>query len=1398
MSPKPRIFVSYARSDGKEIAREICERLRSQHGLTLWHDLADMEGGNDWWRQITEAIDQVEHLVLIMTPNALKSPIVRREWRYARQKGRCVTPIMASPDLSFDDLPGWMGRHSFVEWWEPESWTRLVRRLEAEGDTPRVPFMVGDLPENFVPRPAELQQLIGALVDENQVEPAAVTTAIRSAGGYGKTTLARAICHDEAIQDVFVDGILWVTLGENPGELTGRVIDLIQTLSGKHEAFGTTEAAINRLKELLADRRLLFVIDDVWNHAHLRPFLEGGQNCVRLITTRFVTAIPEKARRTQVDAMEINEAIDLLCPTAPPEAIGALTDLVQRLGKWPLLLKLTGAMLRRRERLGEELADALDWVNTALNQRGVTAFDERNAEERDQAVSKTLDVSLDQLKDDERQLFAELAVFPEDVEVPLATLEVLWRKGRFDTEEYCQQLFESGLLWSLDLISRRLRLHDVVRAYLRPPNSQSLAAKLIAGYQEQCRSEWHDLSDDGYILKWLPYHLIEAGQEQAYLDLCFDFKWLQLKLSSCGINAIVTDTELAPLSHELEQLGGALRMSAHVLVDEEQQLAAQLLGRLHDNQSERTAGLVNEARSRLPQSHLIPLGGRHLLPPGPLIQTLKGHTGSVKGALLMPDDQHALSWSYDDTLRIWNLSSGSNHVIGKLQGPIDGATLLNGGTKVLSWSNEDTEKQGLIWSDKNTLRLWSLDEGESRVLGKIAGVIECVLPNTDSSCVVICSSKSGGICDVRTVQVCFIESGSTRVLERHDATEIGALLLDDANVLTWSNESTLRLWNFKTGKCLTLKGHSGSVHGALLLEGSSRALSWSEDGNLRIWTLETGSSCILEGHSAPVNGATLFDHGVSTLTWSDDHTLRVWNLETGKSRVLEGHTEPVVGALILDGGNRAVSWANTSSSYVREDRELRLWDLNTGACHIIEANGMSYSSDYCGEGRHIISYHPEDSLLWHFDLKADSVRPLEGHTAEVWGTALMEGGNRTLSWSGDGTLRLWNLESKDRENNGRHRRPVSAIAQLNDDQSAVSWSWDGTLLHWKLETGCVQVLERGINASLRDGYRYAITWAENKHPKIWDLETLENRTVMGDPDGICGAELLQDNRHALTWLYYDTPSDGQTLWLWDLEAGSGKMLGQSCGDCVDNALMLGKGNRVLVWSDEVGGFGILDFDAERTHILEECTGTIGGAILLNEGEHTLSWSYDAKPCIWDLKTGRSRTLKGHGHDDTVNGLVLLRNGREALSWSDDATLRIWDLDTGENQVLVGHTAPVAGALLLNDGMHALSWCREEYSENDESLRLWNLKTGCSKILQGHEGPVLGAVSFGDGKHIFSWSENNTANIWDLEQATLASKFIGDDVICCCIGSRDKRRVIAGDERGRVMLFGTPGQEASMV
>lgn len=73
--------------------------------------------------------------------------------------------------------------------------------------------MAPDLPNGFVPRAAEFEKLKAQLLDARG-DAVGITAALRGAGGYGKTVLANALCHDLDIQDAYFDGILRVELGE--------------------------------------------------------------------------------------------------------------------------------------------------------------------------------------------------------------------------------------------------------------------------------------------------------------------------------------------------------------------------------------------------------------------------------------------------------------------------------------------------------------------------------------------------------------------------------------------------------------------------------------------------------------------------------------------------------------------------------------------------------------------------------------------------------------------------------------------------------------------------------------------------------------------------------------------------------------------------------------------------------------------------------------------------------------------------------------------------------------------------------------------------------------------------------------------------------------------------------
>src|SRR2546426_5767125 len=100
------IFLSYARADGRTVASNLHQRLEAI-GHTVWQDVLDMQGGEGWWLQIEDRIAQAEAVVLVVTPAALASQIVRREWVAARRFGTHVLPVTNEPGI-FRTAPRWM------------------------------------------------------------------------------------------------------------------------------------------------------------------------------------------------------------------------------------------------------------------------------------------------------------------------------------------------------------------------------------------------------------------------------------------------------------------------------------------------------------------------------------------------------------------------------------------------------------------------------------------------------------------------------------------------------------------------------------------------------------------------------------------------------------------------------------------------------------------------------------------------------------------------------------------------------------------------------------------------------------------------------------------------------------------------------------------------------------------------------------------------------------------------------------------------------------------------------------------------------------------------------------------------------------------------------------------
>jgi hypothetical protein len=521
-----RIFISYSRKDGAAFAAGLRRDLEAE-GFAIWQDLVALEGGRDWWSQIEGALRSkaLRHFILAVTPQALASPVVRREIRLARQEGKTFLPVKGPGLGDLDALPRWIGQ--LIDLDIPEYRLTLRRILEDEARVERVPMMAPEPPVDFVPRPVEFDGLKRRLLDAKG-DAVGITAALRGAGGYGKTTLARALAHDPDIADAYFDGVLWVELGEKGGErVIPAINDLVTLLTGSSPQTTTVEAARTALAEALGDLRILLVIDDVWNRSHLDPFLHGGRHTARLVTTRFDKELPETAVRQPVDAMLAGEALTLLAGGLPQDqaeacAVG-LADLARRLHEWAQLLKLANGFLRDRVlKYRQPLAGAIAEAGQRLTARGLPAFDDPKAKDyegRHKSVAAAIRLNLD-LLDAGQARFRELGIFPEDVDVPVGIVARLWRAtgglDAFATVDLLSELFDLSLLLDLDLDRRTLRFHDTTRQFLQDEARKKgeLAAQharladAIAGIGAESDAE---AAEKEYFYSWLPEHLREAG-----------------------------------------------------------------------------------------------------------------------------------------------------------------------------------------------------------------------------------------------------------------------------------------------------------------------------------------------------------------------------------------------------------------------------------------------------------------------------------------------------------------------------------------------------------------------------------------------------------------------------------------------------------------------------------------------------------------------------------------------------------------------------------------------------------------------------------------------------------------------------------------------------------------------
>jgi len=1041
----PRIFVTYDPSD-VAFARELQAVLQAS-GLSLYRDLADLEGAQDWWWQVETTIKVVDHVILVLTPKALTSHYIPIEWRLALQEGKHVWLVAGPGRLNFSRLPRWMRRAPRYDIAVPESRNRLVAGLRTRALPRRVPFMVDAAPEGFVPRPEKASEIKRKLLDAHG-KPVPVTLALCGTSGSGKTSLANALCHDPDIREAFDGGILRVTLGEKPDDLVRTMAELIFLLNGKRPDVTSAEDAKARLAEALDGRRCLLVIEDARRLGDLEPFLRRGRrdSSTCLITTRDDRVLPLEVERIAVDAMTPAEALEMLVRGLPEGAVTAdhsrLAKLAARLCEWPLLLGLANGVLRSRLAHTATAEASLDYIEQASR--------------RPRTAAGILDLSLEQLEADERDRFMELSVFAQDSEIPIQAALGLWQTsaqlGRREGEGLLVQLDELSLLLHFDRGKGTFRLYDLFRELMGARQSTDRLAALDRGLMAHLRSTCPDgdlaFLSDAYGLRHAIGHLRRGGEDAVADALLLDPHWMQNKLEALGVQPLLSD--YAGCSPDTAQglIGATLALVANAIAHRPRELAPQLIGRLSAGNAPGLEACLSKAQALLGPPALQPLRPTLALP-GPEMRRFEGHGGSVTCVAVLPDGRCALTGSEDKTLRLWNIDSGAAlRALEGHEGSVTCVAVLADGRHALSGSED------------NTLRLWDIESGGQlrRFEGHEGPVTSvAVLPDGRRA---LSGSKDN------TLRLWDIETGAElRRFEGHDDwINCVAALPNGRHVLSGSDDNTLRLWDIEAGAELRqFEGHGGTFTCLAVLADGRRVLSGSDDNTMRLWDLESGAELqCFEGHEYWVTSVAALPDGRRALSASSDNTLRLWEIESGvELRRFEGHESAegiegdIASVAILPDGRRALSGAN--------DNMLRLWDIESslGQRRFERHEGPVTSLSVLADGQRVLSGAQDDTFrLWHIASGAE-LRRFEGHERGTTSLALLPDERSALSASYDHTMTLWDIESGTELRRFRHKDIVSDLVVLPKGRRALSAPHDGTLFLWSIASGVVLRRFRG-------------------------------------------------------------------------------------------------------------------------------------------------------------------------------------------------------------------------------------------------------------------------------------------------------------------------------------------------
>lgn len=325
-------------------------------------------------------------------------------------------------------------------------------------------------------------------------------------------------------------------------------------------------------------------------------------------------------------------------------------------------------------------------------------------------------------------------------------------------------------------------------------------------------------------------------------------------------------------------------------------------------------------------------------------QVFQGHEKRVTCLSFSPDDTVIASGSWDATIRLWGIDSGSRYLL-KDSGmsTLHGLAISPRGTHLISGSEDNMIRIWDLQTRKVCHTVWPTDQyslGNRAYPGPFnpyghAGTVIC-----------LAYSPAGDR---------FVSGSYDRMLKMWGAD--GKHQYTVPPVHGWQSSSDLG-WKAYNGP-LDPQGHEGSVDCVRFSRTGSKVVSASFDKAIRVWGANTGRPLLAidpavpfffspnrvnpDGHTEAVNSAVFSPDESQIVSGSDDYTVRVWDAVSGDKRFVilpsEGPSTftssnphiPYDGPTNRHGHSSkvlCVDYSPLGDFFVSgsEDRTLRAWD----------------------------------------------------------------------------------------------------------------------------------------------------------------------------------------------------------------------------------------------------------------------------------------------------------------------------------------------------------------------------------------------------------------------------------------------------------------------------------------